>query len=139
MTEEIVDNLAGTSSEDYEQNNKDVIAEENEETWTSFDLDGNHIAANTKKKDSDHDKKTRGEFIQKYHERDFLAEAVIVGRKPYFAVASPKLGNPDEVAITLHQSIPLDENTTLRPYELTSYINKPYVFKSKEEFEQGCR
>jgi hypothetical protein len=67
---------------------------------------------------------------------DFLAEAVIVGRKPYFAVASPKLGNPDEVSITLQESIPLDDNTALKPYELTSYINKPYFFKSKQEFEK---
>jgi hypothetical protein len=129
-----VDDLAGTSSEHYNQNNKDT---ENEETWTSSDRDGNRTTDKKRKNArNDDDKKFRQEFIQKYHEGDFLAEAVIVGRKPYFAVASPKLGNPDEVSITLQESIPLDENTTLKPYELTSYINKPYVFKSKEEFEK---
>jgi hypothetical protein len=34
----------------------------------------------------------------------------------------------------LQDSIQLDETTVLRPLELTSYINKPYTFKSEQEF-----
>ncbi len=34
------------------------------------------------------------------------------------------------------ESIPLDEKTILKPPELRSYLNKPYIFKSKEEFDQ---
>jgi hypothetical protein len=78
------------------------------------------------------DKKTN--YIQKHHDGDLLAEAIIIGRKPYFAVAAPKVGNPDQVSITLQDSIQVDENTILRPLELTSYINKPYIFKSEQEF-----
>jgi hypothetical protein len=29
-----------------------------------------------------------------------------------------------------------DDITVLKPFELTSYINRPYVFKSKQEFEK---
>jgi hypothetical protein len=33
---------------------------------------------------------------QKHHDGDLLAEAIIIGRKPYFAVAAPKVGNPEQ-------------------------------------------
>jgi hypothetical protein len=83
------------------------------------------------------EKSVKKHYIQKYHEDDLIAEAVIVGGKAYFAVASPKLGNPQEISITLHDSIPLDGNTILQPAELISYINRPYIFRSKEEFEKS--
>jgi hypothetical protein len=73
-------------------------------------------------------------YIQKHHDGDLLAEAIIIGRKPYFAVAAPKVGNPEQVSITLQDSIQVDETTVLRPLELISYINKPYIFKSEQEF-----
>ena len=34
------------------------------------------------------------------------------------------------------ESITLDETTVLKPPELISYLNKPYVFESEEEFYQ---
>jgi hypothetical protein len=71
--------------------------------------------------------KTRKPTIQKHHDGDLLAEAIIIGRKPYFAVAAPKVGNPDQVSITLQDSIQVDETTILKPPEITSYINKPYM------------
>ena len=39
-------------------------------------------------------------------------------------------------SISLLESIPLDETTVLKPTETMSYLNKPYVFESKEEFYQ---
>jgi Bifunctional DNA primase/polymerase, N-terminal len=75
-------------------------------------------------------------YIQKHHDGDLLAEAIIIGRKPYFAVAAPKVGNPEQVSITLQESIQIDETTILKPLELTSYINKPYTFKSVQEFHE---
>jgi hypothetical protein len=88
--------------------------------------------------DDDKNKKAKNKerYVQKYHEGDLLAEAIIVGGKPCFAVAAPKVGNPDEVSIILQESIQLDEATTLKPFEFTSYINKPYMFKSKQEFDK---
>jgi hypothetical protein len=53
----------------------------------------------------------------------------VIGRKPYFAVAAPKVGNPDEVSITSQESIPIDDNTVIKPFELAAYVNKPYTFK----------
>jgi hypothetical protein len=59
---------------------------------------------------------------------------VIIGRKPYFAVAATNVGKPDEVSITLQDSIPIDDNTVLKPFEIAAYVNEPYAFKSKQEF-----
>jgi hypothetical protein len=54
-----------------------------------------------------------------------------------FAKAVPKVGKPDEVSsITLQDAIEVDDSTIVKPPELLSYINKPYKFKSKEEFEK---
>jgi hypothetical protein len=87
-------------------------------------------------KDGNEEKHKKPVCVQKYHDGDLLAEAVIVGRKPYFAVATPKVGNPDEVSITLQDSIQIDENTVMKPYELGAYVNKPYSFKSEQEFHE---
>lgn len=40
----------------------------------------------------------------------------------------------DFSSIILVESIPLYETTVLKPTELMSYLNKPYVFQSKEQF-----
>jgi hypothetical protein len=76
-------------------------------------------------------------YSQKYVGKDYLAEAVLIGNKPYFAVSS-KLRRNDDVndfpSIVLLESIPLDETTVLKPIELMSYLNKPYIFDSKDEF-----
>jgi hypothetical protein len=63
-----------------------------------------------------------------------LAEAIIIGQKAFFAVAD--FTNPNEVMITLKKQIELedDRKTVLKPLDLISYINKPYRFKSEEEF-----
>lgn len=69
------------------------------------------------------DKKGKFKCIQKYRTEDILAEAVIIGDEPYFAVAA-------SAGLSLEESI-----HDFRPPSPTSYMNKPYVFKSKEEFD----
>ena len=75
-------------------------------------------------------------YVPKYHYNGLLAEAVIIAGKPYFAVAPPKIGNPEETSISLQKSVPLDENTILKPLEAMSYIDKAYSFNSEIEFQQ---
>jgi hypothetical protein len=89
-----------------------------------------------KEEEEDKENDTKTSYVQKYHDGDLLAEAIIIGRKPYFAVAAPKVGNPEQVSITLQNSIQIDETTTIKPLELASYINKPYTFKSQQEFDE---
>ena len=85
-------------------------------------------------------------YSQKYVGNDYLAEAVLIGNKPYFAVSIKRIfsegdenvdiDNNKFPSIVLQESIPLDETTVLKPTELISYLNKPYVFESKEDFYQ---
>jgi len=86
-------------------------------------------------------------YSQKYVGHDYLAEAVLIGKKPCFAVSIKSIFSPIDggvdynnnnkfPSIVLKESIPLDETTILKPPELMSYLNKPYVFESKEEFYQ---
>ena len=97
----------------------------------------NSSATSSNKKIKQSERITNGILTQKFHEYGgFLAEAVIVGGKPYFAVASPTVENPEEVSIVLQESILLTENTELKPFDLEAYMNKPYVFRSKEEFDK---
>ena len=87
---------------------------------------GNGISSGEKKE------KKKAQYVQKYHDSESLAEAVIVAGISYFAAC--KIVN-DESKVDLISSIPLTDTTELRPYEVTSYMNKPYTFKSKDEFE----
>jgi hypothetical protein len=87
------------------------------------------------KKTTEKQKEKKRVYVQKYHDGENLqAEAIIVGRKPYFAVAAPNVGNPDEVSIILQDSIPIDDKTILKPFEIAAYVNEPYSFKSEQEF-----
>jgi hypothetical protein len=81
------------------------------------------------KKNTEKQKEKKPIYAQKYHDGDLLAEAIVIGRKPYFAVATPKVGNPDEVSITLQDSIPIDDKTVLKPFEIAAYVNEPYSFQ----------
>jgi hypothetical protein len=49
---------------------------------------------------------------------------------PYFAIAK---ANSNQ--ITLEKSITIDDINEYRPFELAAYLTKPYVFKSKQDFE----
>ncbi len=83
---------------------------------------------NGNSKNGDRENKPRKQyFVQKYSRVDLLAEAVIVGGIPYFAVSKPD-------CISLKSSIPITEGE-YRPYEQMAYLNRPYSFKSKKDFE----
>jgi hypothetical protein len=84
----------------------------------------------------ENEKPKKSYYIQKYRELESLAESVIIGGKSYFALVRPKPDDPSEIQITFEDSIILtDETTELRPYEVMSYMNKPYQFRSNDEFE----
>lgn len=84
-------------------------------------------------------------FVQRYTRDNSIAEAVIIGDKPRFAMTVPKLGKierPNEVSITLVDEIQIEkDNVLIKPLRLQSYINKPYTFdskfNSKEEFDKA--
>jgi hypothetical protein len=84
-----------------------------------------------REEEEDKENKKKTTYIQKHHDGDLLAEAIIIGRKPYFAVAAPKVGKAEQVSVTLQDSIQIDESTILKPPELASHINKAYTFKSE--------
>jgi hypothetical protein len=76
--------------------------------------------------------KKQPHFVQKCTEAGLIAEAVIVGGIPYFAVAKANSNN-----VTLEESIPLDDRSEYKPFEQSAYLNEPYKFKSRQDFE-GC-
>ncbi|MGH9982982.1 MAG: hypothetical protein ACRD8W_03400 [Nitrososphaeraceae archaeon] len=77
------------------------------------------------------------EYIQKHSDGNILAEAVVIGNKPYFAFVdfTATIDVPNFVMpnIELHEGIRLDEKTILKP---ESTNNRPYVFKSEKEFTE---
>jgi hypothetical protein len=74
--------------------------------------------------------KKRSLYVQKYTEAGLIAEAVIVGGIPYFAIAKANSKN-----ITLEESIQLDDKSEYKPFELTAYLSEPYKFESRQHFE----
>jgi hypothetical protein len=80
---------------------------------------------------ADEEPQKRAIFVPRYitNEDNLLAEAVIVGGRPMFAMA---LGVS---TITLEDAIEIDDSTMIKPPERISYMSKPYTFKSKEEFQ----
>jgi hypothetical protein len=102
-------------------------------------LEGTSSSYNGKNRNTE-EQKGKEEFVQRHTDVESLAEAVIIGNKPYFAASSPRqIGNLDDcVSIILKESILGDKNGggLIKPPDLKSYINKPYTFKSKEEFDR---
>jgi hypothetical protein len=86
---------------------------------------------NGKDKDNKHP-----HYVQKYTEPGLLAEAVIVGGIPYFAVTRARAAAIPEnvIAVTLERSIPIDDDNEYLPFEPSAYLSEPYRFKSKQEF-----
>jgi hypothetical protein len=78
----------------------------------------------------DKDKK-HPQYVQKYTEPGLLAEAVIVGGIPYFAVSR----GTNFRRIILEGSILIDDTNKYRPFEPSAYLNTPYRFRSKKDFE----
>ena len=98
---------------------------------------GDGRAKNSAKQKSEKEKKKkqRIEYIQKYSiSETALAEAIIIWQKAFFAISD--FGDRNEVKITLEKQIELDDDrkTVLKPLDLISYINKPYRFKSEDDF-----
>ena len=81
-------------------------------------------------------------YVQQYHIDDLLAEAIIIGTKSYFAVATRRPETPSVVSIGLQESIDFDEDIVLKPLPLMSYLSKPYTFKDRQDFDKhiyDCR
>jgi hypothetical protein len=87
-----------------------------------------------KERDKDREKGRTAQFIQKYSTQTTIAESVIVAGVPYFAVARTS-GDSNAVNITLEDSIPVTGTLEYRPFQNEAYLNKPYSFKSREEFD----
>jgi hypothetical protein len=85
------------------------------------------------KKDKDKDKGRTAQFIQKYSNSTALAESIIVAGIPCFAAA--RINGDETVNITLEDSIPVNDTIEYRPFQNEAYLNKPYSFKSREEFD----
>jgi hypothetical protein len=67
----------------------------------------------------------------KNRSNDFLAEAVLIAGKPVYALTNANNDN-----ITLCESIE-DYDVIFMPPERMSYMNRPYVFKSEEDFRDA--
>jgi hypothetical protein len=72
-------------------------------------------------------------FVQKYSEPGLLAEAVIIGETPYFAVSRLD-SETGKISIILKESIPITDKSEYRPPEESAYLNKPYKFESIKVF-----
>ena len=72
-------------------------------------------------------------FVQKRSDGDnLLAESVIIANEPWFAVAETA---NDKTTIRLEKSVPLTSTSEYKPFEREAYLNRPYIFKSREHFE----
>lgn len=72
-------------------------------------------------------------FVQKHSDGDhLLAESVVIANEAYFAVSETA---NDKTIIRLEKSVPLTSTSEYKPFEKEAYLNKPYTFKSREEFE----
>ena len=74
--------------------------------------------------------KKQAHYVQKYTESGLIAEAVIVGGIPYFALAKANSN-----IITLEESIAIDKKNEYKPFEQTAYLSEPYKFESREHFK----
>ena len=57
--------------------------------WSKKEEYKSSITESYKSNEEENDNK-KTSYVQKYHDGDLLAEAIIIGRKPYFAIAAPK-------------------------------------------------
>jgi hypothetical protein len=75
----------------------------------------------------------KSEYIQKLSNEKALAEAILIGNKPCFAVVDfSDLGTGTGTTIGIMDSLAYSQDTRLKP-ELLS--NRPYLFKNREEFD----
>ena len=85
----------------------------------------------------DKDKK-QSHYFQKYTGPNYLAESVMIGNVPYFAISNAVTGD-----ITLKKSIPIADGSDpaqdangdeYKPFESSAYLNEPYRFESEADF-----
>jgi hypothetical protein len=123
------------------QNIDDILLKEQEQLDNlepPYEVNGNgngqtkEEVKETSKNKNNKDKTSH--LVQKYSKTDIVAEAVIVADIPYFAVA--RTNEDGEIKITLEESISVSDKTEYKPFEFEAYLNKPYTFKTSEEFEQ---
>src|SRR5919199_517891 len=107
-----------------------------EDSSNEFFKNGNGKSGNKARKKSEPQDPKKEIFAQRYVVDNSIAEAVIVGGRPKFAITVPKVGYPDQISsIALHDAIEIGEDMVIKPPEFISYINKPHVFKSEQEFQ----
>jgi hypothetical protein len=73
-------------------------------------------------------------YLRQYHNDELLTEAIIIGTRPYFAVATRR-PETNVTSIGLQESIDFDETIVLKPLQSMSYLNKPYTFRNREDFD----
>ena len=74
--------------------------------------------------------KIKKEYIQKLSNEKALAETILIGNKPCFAVVD--FSDPYNTTIGIMDSLSYSEDTRLIPELLN---NRPYSFKNREEFD----
>ena len=111
------------------------IANETKEKW--FSVPANQGSAKGNGKDKDKNKK-HASYFQKYTGPDYLAESVIIGNTPFFAISNATTGD-----ISLKKSIPISDGgdpgedghgNEYKPFESSAYLNEPYRFESVADF-----
>jgi hypothetical protein len=112
---------------DTEENNLEAMAEKTKAFAEVGKAQREFGNISTEGNGKDKDKK-HPQYVQKYTEPGLLAEAVIVGGIPYFAVS--RVGSKD---------ITIDDTSEYRPFEPSAYLSDPYRFKSKQHFETSVR
>jgi hypothetical protein len=85
---------------------------------------------NGKNKDRKHPR-----YLQKCTEADLIAEAVIIGCIPYFAISRKISHTKKSCEVTLESSIPIDDTNKYRPFESSAYLSEPYRFESRQDFD----
>ena len=73
-----------------------------------------------------------------YKKRTLLAEAIFIEDRPKWLISSIDSKNSKGVSLSIEDSIDIstdEKKAILKPPSLASYVNRPYVFDSKETLE----
>ncbi|MGC1134746.1 MAG: hypothetical protein WA941_18105, partial [Nitrososphaeraceae archaeon] len=84
----------------------------------------------TRKSNSNSSNNIKKEYIQKLSNEKALAEAILIGNKPCFAVVD--FSDPYNITIGIMDSLSYSGDTRLIPELLN---NRPYSFRNREEFD----
>ncbi|MGA9844422.1 MAG: hypothetical protein WBQ25_19150, partial [Nitrososphaeraceae archaeon] len=96
-----------------------------------FLLSNIYVDAQEKKaSDNDKQKEKQESYSQVYRSHSIIAEAILVGDTPKWLV-STAAGN-----ISIQDAIDISDKKVLKPFDKSSYVNRPYVFNTLEELEK---